>query len=274
MMANRDQADFGLGSVEDDTSRLQALHDALQANDWLGVIGRTTGGMLAVSDYKGRLLFASAAPDRWNTDVTAMPDIARAMQPTGVTYAGAIARGNDKALLASGVIGAAARPDWVLMFIRQFNAAKAVQGLFIQVIDAPQLLRDVEVSPETLTAIVAPNGDATDTMPRPLVAAALHAAREHHKVGAASYGGTTWFVHTSDIGDLGSDDDRPLAALVMASPIHADGLFASARLVFAIALAALGALALAAFFISNRSARMIGRVTVISEASNAPPGSR
>jgi predicted Ser/Thr protein kinase len=268
IMGNRDQADFGLGSVEDDRAHLQELHDGMVSGEWFELLAKTTGGVFAVSDYKGRLLYTSAAPESWGTDVQVVPAIAQAMQPD-VIYAGAIARGNDPALLASGIIGRTAHADWVLLFIRQFNAGRAVQGLFLQVIDAPQLLRDVEVSDETLTAIVAPTGEATDTMPRELVDAALRAAGAQ-RLGEATYGGATWFVHTSAIGDLGAKDARPVARIAMASPIHADGLFPSARISFAFALAGLLAIAGATFVLSRRSARLLGAVAASADSSVVP----
>jgi hypothetical protein len=271
IMANHDQADFGLGSVEDDRAHLQELHDGMVSSEWFGLLARTTGGVFAVSDYKGRLIYTSAAPDRWGADVQVMPEIGAAMQP-GVIYAGALARGSDERLLASGVIGTVPRTDWVLLFVRQFNAAQAVQGLFLQIIDAPQLLRDVEVSEASLTAVVAPSGEATDTMPRPLVDAGLRAAGQA-RIGEATYGGRRWFVHTSEIGDLGAGA-RPLARIVLASPIPADGLFASARLVFAIALGALLAIAALTWWLARRSARLLGGVSASENSSDAPVAAR
>jgi hypothetical protein len=261
IMGHRDQADFGFGSPEDDRAHLQTLHDGMVSADWLGIIGKASGGVLALSDYKGRLIYTSAAPSVWGNDVQAVPDIARAMTP-GLVSAGAIVRGADPALLATGITGGVARPEWVLVFIRQFNAGKAVQGLFLQAIETRTLLEDVAVSDQTLIAIVAPSGDATDTMPRDLVAAGLAAPAgiaEHH------HAGRPWFVHAGVVGDLAQ---QPIASIVMASPIQADGLFPSARLAFTVALVALLAAALSAAFFSRRSARLLGGIAAGADGSD------
>jgi hypothetical protein len=58
----------------------------------------------------------------------------------------------------------------------------------------------------------------------------------------------------------------------MATPLRIDGVFASARLGFTIALAGLLGLAAVTFGLSRRSARLLGAVTVSADASAAPPG--
>jgi hypothetical protein len=118
------------------------------------------------------------------------------------------------------------------------------------------------VSDQTLIAIVAPSGDATDTMPRELVDAGL---RVPAGIGERDLAGRRWFVHAGVIGDLAQ---QPIASIVMASPIHADGLFAPARAVFAIALAALVAIAAVAAWASRRSARLLGGVVASADGSD------
>jgi hypothetical protein len=265
VMSNRDQADFGLGSPDEDRARLSALHDGMVSDEWLALVGKTSGGVLAVSDYKGRLLITTAAPDAWGTDVQVVGAIARAMEPDAV-YAGEMLRADDPALVKSGLTGGYARDAWVLLFARQFNAERAVQGLFVQVIDGGTLLAALRVGDDTEKALVAPDGRATETMAPELVAAGLSATG---RVAEVELRGRTWSVHASELGSL--DDRRanapPIARVVIASPLFAPGLFASARLGFGIALAAMLALAAAAFLASRRSARLLGGISATADAS-------
>jgi len=265
IMGNRDQADFGLGSEEEDRARLQELHDGMLSDEWLGVVGTTSGGQLAVSDYKGRLLFTSAAPERWGTDVQIVPEVARAMTPD-VVYAGAMLRGDDPALVASGLVGDHGRAEWELLFVRQFNADRAVQGLFVQMIDAAKLLAGLRVGEQTLATMVSPAGDSTAAMPPALVAAGLRAVG---RIGEVEHDGRTWSVHASELGNLGDRDRQPIARIVIASPLDATGLFASARLWFSLALAASLLIAAITLVASRRSARLLGAVTAGADASDA-----
>ena len=63
---HHDQAEFGLGSPEDDAADLEAVHAVLRSVDWslLRQVGdKQHEAILAVADAKARLLYTSAAPE-------------------------------------------------------------------------------------------------------------------------------------------------------------------------------------------------------------------
>ena len=68
LAGHHDQADFGLGTPEDDHEDLERLHSSLAQVKWLRL-----GNNVAIGDYKGRLLYTSASPATWDTDLKILP---------------------------------------------------------------------------------------------------------------------------------------------------------------------------------------------------------
>jgi len=260
---NRDQADFGLGSAEDDRARLQELHDGMKSADWFGLISKATTSVLALSDYKGRLIYTGADPDLWGADVTVLDIAARAMSP-GVEYTGGVLRGDAPALLATGITGGIAKSEGVILLVQQFSVGNAPQGLFMQVVYTGTLLDEVALGDDTLVAIVN-NADDPAPMPRDVLAAGLAAPGA---VVELARGDGTWFVHDKPL--VVADTTTTIGHTVMARPVDATGLFAGARVVLGALLGVLLALGAATLLLSRRSARLLGAVTASADASDAP----
>ena len=76
---HHDQADFGLGTPEADLQDLERLHNTLAS----GRVGQARRSDVAIADYKGRLLYTSAAPATWDTDLKVLPTVKRALDRGG-----------------------------------------------------------------------------------------------------------------------------------------------------------------------------------------------
>jgi len=240
---HHDQADFGLGSPEEDRAELERLHHTLVSTEWVRIGGST----LAIADYKGRLLYTSAAPNDWGQELTVLPFVKRSLDAgkgdsvTVLPYA-------DTALVATHILGTAQpKPGLAVVFTRTLALGdKATEGsearaMYLQVQDGGRLLDNVRLDRDVLLALVEPGGQAAadPRMSPALVQAALASA----SVGDVEYSGRTYQVQARPI--RGLDGQGVIGHVVMARPL--DGvlwLFPGAAFVFA--LTALLSLVLAA----------------------------
>ncbi len=153
--ARHDEADFGLGAPEADARTLEELHAKLASTTWdlarrVGV--RTADTVIAVADYKGRLLYTSAAPTRWGADITRLPWIASAISAGGGSSMN-IVRYDDRVLAATGIVGDRPPAGLAIVFTRTVAVAGEPRVHFLQVIDAESLLDQIRIDPLTRLSI-------------------------------------------------------------------------------------------------------------------------
>jgi predicted Ser/Thr protein kinase len=237
--AHRDQADFGLGTPEADAENLEKVHAELLSTDWT-LWSRSVGSLIvAVADYKGRLLYTNAAPQRWQTELLAVPWVA------------ALAAGKEKVitlqpttearLARSGILGPAPPARLGFFFGRALVLNQERAGYLIQAVDAAQLLDDIEID-DTLLSIAGVSGEHAGAVPEALV----RAAPRDGGIAEVRHGGTLYQVKAQPLADL---ERRPVGHVIMARELGGvlAGWFPGARAAFALALsAALAAAALAA----------------------------
>jgi serine/threonine protein kinase len=252
---NVDDADFGLGAEEDDRSQLAELHANFQSADWLPWTKASQRGFIGVADYKGRLLYTGAAPDRWGNDVRALSAV-EAAYSAGSSGAGQamVIRGDDPRMVESGLLGGRPRRGLFVVFARATVVGDAPRAVFVQTIDGGKLLEDVSLGEGVQLALVAPGGaSAGGEIPRRVLAA----GRE--SIGATEEvmdGGRSWLVQSHPLGGLDAAQ-KEIARIVLARPIDAGlaGLFPRARLVLGVLTVLLLASTVSAALLA-RSARL------------------
>jgi len=237
--AHHDEADFGLGTPEVDAQRLEELHQELVSTDWKfarEIAGEERPITIAVADYKARLLYTSAAPEAWRTDLTRLPWLRAGALAAGTGNTMQIMRYDDPRLLATRLVAAPPPPGLALVCTRTLTIGEAAKLQFLQILDARYVLDNIALGDGTLLSIVAPDGTTLGSVPDALVRATpTDAVRDqtlahaHYKVQAKTIRGP---------------DGQVVGRVVMARPL--DGvltLFPHARAGFAIAM--FGAVALA-----------------------------
>jgi hypothetical protein len=233
LAGRHDQADFGLGTPEDDHQDLERLHNSLAQVKWLRL-----GNNVAIGDYKGRLLYTSAAPATWNTDLKVLPMVKRALDQGGgdsiamLPYA-------DKNLVASGLLGAT-HPGLVIVTQHTVShgesAGSEARVLFFDLHDGQQFLDHLNLDPQTHLALVAPDGTAIGGMATALL------DRATADIAEVTVAGDDYQVQRRDVPGI----EGPIGQVVMARKIGGVlSLFPGSRVVFAVAT--LLALALASF---------------------------
>lgn len=242
VLGHKDQSDFGLGEELTDSENLELVHATLASADWLAWAERSSRAAIAVGDYKGRLLYTSAAPERWGAELLALP-AARVAFEGGRSRAGGamVARYDDPRLAVAQLFGPSPPSGLTVVFARALVVGGVPLGLFVQALDGVQLLADVSVDDELELALVAPDGAAIGTVP-----AELARAISSSEVAEARHHGELRLVQARPLPGL--DGAEPIARLVLARRIDPglSGLFASARVAFALAAGLLLAVAVAA----------------------------
>ena len=225
--AHHDQADFGLGEASADAEDLERLHNQLISADW--TLARNFGGrehpsILAVADYKARLLFTSAAPDTWRTDLSTLPWIKQALDAgTGNTMT--LMRYDEPRLAATGILGKEPRTGLAMLFTRTLALGEA-RSQFLQIVDAGQLLDQIRLD-DTLLSLVAADGTPVGDVPASVVQAAPTTGQR-----TLTHDGTTYEVQSLPLTGF---DGR----IVMAQPMDSVlALFPNARVVFLLAMLA------------------------------------
>jgi hypothetical protein len=239
----QDQADFGLGDRAGDRAYLEELHASLASADWVTWVRAAQGADIAVADYKGRLLYASAGPDAWGSDVRALAPVLEAYETGSDEVRIAVVRGDDPAVVAAGLLGGQPRPGLRLLFTRLTVLGGRPRAMFAQMAPGERLLREIAPGQGIRVSMVAPDGAAQGDVPAAVVQAGLE-SREIEEVEAADEG---WLVQRHPIESPGSG--RVIADIVLAhaAELGLGGLFQGARIVLsglAIALALGAAFAL------------------------------
>jgi serine/threonine protein kinase len=233
---HHDQADFGLGTPEADALELEHLHSTLASVDWV-----RDSSQLAVIDYKGRLLYTSAAPHVWNTDTSALPAIRRALD-TGANSLTVLAY-RDPVFAATRMFGSAPPDGLAVLFARTLALGDKASGqsesraIYLQILDGKQLLDNLRLDPETMLALVAPDGKTIGD--EGMSSTLTFAAPQSGEVAEVMDRGLMYEVQAHRVPGL--EGQAFIAQVVMARKLAILTLFPDARLVFA--LAALAALA-------------------------------
>ena len=226
-----DEADFGLGSPEHDAEEQQKLHDTLVSQSW-GLVRDLGANELAVVDYKGRVLYTSAAPTEWKGSLEKLPVFARAQQP-GKGEQMLVVRYDDPPFVDAKLFGQTPRPGLAVMFARTLEHAGQFGGVFLQFIDGKDVLAGIRLDDATELALVAPDGTTVGEVAPELA----RAAPPDGSVGEVNVAGDTFQVQARALPDFAN---QPIAQVVMARPVaNVLSLFPHARAVFAFALIAM-----------------------------------
>ncbi len=236
--AHHDQADFGLGDPADDNKELDDIHERLVSADWR--LARDFGGrehpsILAVADYKARLLYTSADPAAPRTDLSVLPWVKQALD-AGSGNSTILVRYDDPQLASTKILGPRPPTGLAMVFARTRSLGEAAKTQFFQIVEARVLLDQIRLD-DTLLSIVAPDGTPIGDVPQALVAAAPAQGQ-----GEITLDGVAYEIESRPLTGFGSS---AIGRLVMAQRM--DGvlsLFPNARLVFALGMLAMLGLAI------------------------------
>ena len=243
--SNRDQADFGLGTPAADAENLDRIHNELTSQDWTLVqdfAGTQYPTTIAVADYKGRMMFSSAAPGHGRSDLAQLPWVKTALTQKDRSIT--LVRTDDKLLVATGLLGPTPPPGLGLIYTRTLvlgnDKNKEVASAFIEEVDAAKLFGEIRLDEQTLLSIVAPDGTAIGSVPAALVRVAAAASG----TTAAVVDGALFQVLAQPIRGF---DNQIVGNVVMARRLDSVllSLFPGARLVFALAMVVAIAVAIA-----------------------------
>jgi len=248
---NRDQADFGLGSADVDAQNLATLHDLLRSASFLSWARAQSKGVIAVADYKGRLLYTSSAPAVWGNDTLVLPVVRHAFE-TG--NAATVTRGDEKDLLASGLFGDTPREGLWVVFVHAIKTDAGTQALFMQLVEGERLLADVSLGEGTLLGMVAPDGAIAGSVPDEVARVGAKSPSGEDELVEA--GGATWLVESRPLESLSGED--AIARIVLARPIDVGlaGLFVGARGVLGVLMFLLLGAAIASALIARRASAL------------------
>jgi hypothetical protein len=258
---NVDQVDFGLGTADEDRARLSDIHDHLASVDWIAWAQAVQISEFAVADYKGRLLYTSAAPTKWKHDTLRVPAIAAAYGAGASAARLAVVAGADPDVVASGILGGTPRPGLYVLFTRLIVVGDQPRVIFVQAVPGARLLGEVSLGEGTLMTLAAPGGAAEGSVP-PAVLAAGRAG----EIDEIERDGQTWLVQRYPLNGPGA---TAMADIVLARQVDVGlaGLFPGARNVLALATCVLALAALGGVIEARR--RDLGRQT--PRARRAPP---
>jgi serine/threonine protein kinase len=226
--ASYDQADFGLSDPEADKKQFEDIHAQLVSAEF-----ERDGGTIVVIDYKGRVLYTSAALSQFGNDLSEFPLVKRTLaQEAGSKSTVVLLPNTDPLLVKAHADGG--RPGLSIVF------ARAVVGrvLYMVLYDGNQILRDVSLeSPDgredanaTKLSLVALDGTAVGELPPDLVARAPHTG----EIAEVRDGNTSYEVQSRP---MRTTQGEEFAHVVMARRIDTVlSLFPGARLVFAVTL--------------------------------------
>ena len=238
LTGEHDESDFGLTSREEAERKLREVHDTLQSASWK-LVRELGPGHIAVADRKGQLVYSSAAENEWHGSIAAVPAIAPLLAGTAKDTMAAI-HYDDPAFVNARLFGDSPHAGIALMFARAVERNGDVGGVFMQFVDAREVLASIRLDDDTELGLAAPDGTVVGC-----VSELARAAPRDGSVGDVTIGGTAYEVQGRPWNDSAGN---PVARVVMARPLAGVlSLFPYARGVFAAAaLVALGlALALA-----------------------------
>ncbi len=241
--SHRDQADFGLGEASDDLVNLERIHNQLASTDWdlwRKLAGKEYPIVVAVADYKARLLYTSAAAG-WRTDLSQLPWIKSALD-SGREKTIVLQGTSDDALVKTGMLGVSPPYTLGFFFARTLflgsGSTKENSGTLVQSLDANRLIEDIRLDKDMKLSILAPDGQNVGEVPNDLV----KSAGKEGAIIEASHDGDLYQIKSQNLTGF---DGSTVGRVVMARTVGGvlSELFPGARTVFA--LAALVALATA-----------------------------
>jgi serine/threonine protein kinase len=241
----RDQSDFGFGDAQIDADNLDRIHNALASQDWTLVqdfAGTQYPTTIAVADYKGRMMYTSAARDHGRSDLTQLPWVQTALTQKDRTIT--LVRTDDPALRATGLLGPYTPPGLGFVYTRTLvlgnDKNKEVASAFIEEVDAAKLLGEIQLDDKIRLSIVAPDGTAIGDVPASLAQRAAAAT----ETTEATVDGVMYQVLAQPIRGF---DKQVVGHVVMARRLDSVllSLFPGARLMFALTMIAAIATAVA-----------------------------
>ena len=225
--AGSDEADFGLGTVQDDSENLKELHQNLVDADWdwARVAG---GGFMAIADGKGRLLYASASPKAFGQPAETLDAVARSLgtmkaaavpglaeaatggtptapvvtsDRTTANVGAMVVDGQDPRLAKAGLVPAGGMPGLYLLFARATVLGGQPRAVFLQGIRATTLLLDIALGASgSVLAVVTMGGQAEGSVPAEVLAFARKLQRG--QVDETEAAGARWLVQRQALHDL------------------------------------------------------------------------
>jgi Protein kinase domain len=232
--AQYDQADFGLSDPEEDKRKFDDVHAQLVSAD----LSRDEG-VIVVIDYKGRVLYTSAAQDKYGADASGLDLVKRTLGQATVQATISVLANDDPAVVAN-ILGGRARPGMSIVFAR----AVVARVLYMVMYDGDQILRDISLDPRT------GGGDTTElalvadgTRAGKLAPELVAAAPASGEITEVRFAGSSYEVQARPMRTTTGEE---YARVVMARRIDTVlSLFPGARLVFALTLVAAILLAVA-----------------------------
>jgi tRNA A-37 threonylcarbamoyl transferase component Bud32 len=241
-----DFADFGLVDESEDRARRKTARDTLFSQSWLTATPLGRASVIAVADYKGRLLYTSANPDAWDNDITHVPVIAAAYDAGTEVYLG-VMKGDDPQVVESKLLGPGPRAELFVVFARIKRVKDQPRALFVQFVEAKRVLEEVSTGTDTLLSVTAHGGVAEGSVPPPVIARAGDGAMTELAIESDE-----WIAQRSKL--QGKHQSGAIAELVLAR--HTDvglaGLFPYARHVLALASLLFAAVAVGGFLLVRR----------------------
>ncbi|HEY4055106.1 MAG TPA: hypothetical protein VGM39_00815, partial [Kofleriaceae bacterium] len=145
----------------EDTAKLGELHGLLASSDWTytrSISSSTVPAIVAVADYKWRLLFSSAAGDTFGNDISSLPAVRAALDGKNGGSVLGLMRYDDPVLHESKVLGKGTPPS-VLAFVyaRALVLAKTPRSVLFYVLPASSLLEEVSL-PDVPMSVLALDG--------------------------------------------------------------------------------------------------------------------
>ncbi len=252
---HKDKADSGFASPAQDLERRTTLHaDLADASwDWTGM---TTGGFFALTDYKGRVVYASTSGSAWGSDAMLMAPVAQAYDAARGFRAAGVVRADHPALVALAPLPPS--PSGCFVVFARATAPSGVPGAaFVQGVAADELLSDVAlVDKGTLLALVGPDGATAGNLPGEVRTAGLALADDAPPVEVIA-GDARWLVQRFSL--TGLDERTPIATVLVARNLDVGLalLDEAAILLFIAALLPLGLAVALAAVIAERLTRPI-----------------
>ncbi|MBA2542204.1 MAG: hypothetical protein H0V17_21365, partial [Deltaproteobacteria bacterium] len=240
-----DFADFGLGDESEDKQRRQTARDALFSQSWLAATPLRRAGVIAIADFKGRLLYSSANTDAWGDDITHVPAIAAAYDARSEVYLGVI-KGDDPRVIESKLLGSAPRSELFVVFARTKRVNDQPRALFVQFVEARRVLDEVSTGTDTLLSVTALGGVAEGAVPRHVV------ARVGDGMTELAIDSEEWIAERTPL--RAGAQTEAIAQLVLArrTDVGLAGLFPYARHVLALASLAFALTAAGGFLLARR----------------------
>ncbi|HSD89609.1 MAG TPA: protein kinase [Kofleriaceae bacterium] len=243
---SRDQADFGLGDPSEDLERVQRQHETLRSADWVGLVKAPRGDVLAITDQKGRLLYASKNATLWGGDVMRIAALASAYAAHAETYIGVIDAANPE-VVASGLLGGAPERKLYVAFARGKRIGVVPNAMFLQLVEAGRLLDDVGVGNDTLLSVVSADGVAEGHVPAPVLERVGEGG-----IGELALDDGTWLAQRTPLRARGQETAIAQLVLARQTNVGLSGLFPHAQLLLGGLAVLLAAIVVAASIVARR----------------------